>query len=81
MSDTTDTARGRTRQEPTFDTVCREVRRLTPPAEAELAVAFAEIFLAKAPVELARERAPETLANLILGTWRFVRGTRDTEEE
>jgi glutamate dehydrogenase len=79
MSDTTDTARGRTRQETTSDTVCREVRRLTLPAEAELAVAFAEIFLAKAPVELARERAPETLANLILGTWRFVRGTRPDE--
>ncbi|MBI4519614.1 MAG: NAD-glutamate dehydrogenase, partial [Gemmatimonadetes bacterium] len=41
-------------------------------AELPLVLRFAEIFLRKAPPELFRERPPDVLARLTLGTFRFL---------
>jgi glutamate dehydrogenase len=73
MSDTSDAVVLRLRDEsPTIDAVCRQLERLLDPDEAEPGVAFAEIFLSRAPQEFLHTRSADVLAHIALGAWRFV---------
>ena len=71
MSDTTESAVRRLRQDsPTVDAVCRQLEHQVDHSEASLVVAFAEIFLSKAPSEFLQERSTDALAHLALGAFR-----------
>ncbi len=77
MSDTTETAVRKLRQDsPTVDAVCRQIERHVDPAEARLAVDFAEIFFSKASAELLRERSTDALTHMALGAFRFLQSSR-----
>ena len=73
MSHTSDEVVRRLRDEsPTIDAVCRQLERLLDPNEVEPGVAFAEIFLSRAPKEFLHTRSADVLAHIALGAWRFV---------
>ena len=79
MSDTSEATIRRLRQDSsTVDAVCRQLERQVPPEEAEVVIAFAEIFLLRAPREFLQERSSDALARMVLGAWRFLqRGRSD----
>ena len=73
MSDITEAAIRRLRQDsPTVDAVCRQVEREVGSGESALAVAFAELFFAKASPEFLHERSVDTLTHLALAGFRFL---------
>ncbi|MCG6986849.1 MAG: NAD-glutamate dehydrogenase [Gemmatimonadetes bacterium] len=73
MSDTTVSAVRRLRQDsPTVDAVCRQLERQVELPDAALVVSFAEILFSKAPPEFLRERSPDDLAHMALGTFNFL---------
>ena len=76
MSDTSEAVVRRLRKEsPTIDAVCRQLERQLDPKEAKSAVAFAEIFLAKATKEFLHGRSVDALAHTVLGAWRFLQSS------
>jgi glutamate dehydrogenase len=77
MSDTTQAAAKRVRRDsPTVDAVCRQLERQLGAGEADLAIAFAEIFFSKAPPDFLHERSTDALAHLVLGAFRFLQRSR-----
>lgn len=76
MSDTTGAAEGRLRaSSPTIESVCR-VLEARPEGAETLLLEFARLFLSRAPEELLHARSPEGLANMVVGTFSFLRSTR-----
>ena len=61
---------------PTIDAVCRQLERQVDPTEAESVVAFAEIFLSKAPKQFLQARSADTHAHVTLGAWRFLQNSQ-----
>ena len=73
MSDTSEATVGDLRRgSPTIDAVCRQLERQVSPAEADLVISFAEIFLSKATAEFLQERSSDALARMAIGAWRFL---------
>jgi len=73
MSDTSQARVQRIREEsPIVAAICSQLERQLPPDEASLVVAFAEIFLSKAPPEFLGERSTDALAATVLGAYRFL---------
>lgn len=73
MSDTSLAAVERLRRDfPGIDTVTGLVRSLAGEEDGELAVRFTEVFLTRAPRDFLNERAPETMARLAVGAFRFL---------
>ena len=72
MSDTTETADRRLREDsPAVRAVCEQVEQIIGGPETDLAVAFAEIFLSRAPQELLQERSTLDLTHMVVGAYRF----------
>src|SRR5690606_10994873 len=79
MSDSTETASRRVRDsQETVDLVCDRVSVAVLPAEADLALAFARVFLARAPEDLLRRRSEDDLVGMTLGAFRFLMASRPT---
>jgi glutamate dehydrogenase len=76
MSDTTETATRRLRDDPVIDAVCREVEAAVGSPESTLAVRFAELFLARAAPDLLRQRTTAGLTRMILGAFDFLLESR-----
>lgn len=77
MSDTTEAAVRRIRQDSSIvDSVCRLLEAEVDAAEAPLVTTFGELFLSKATSDFLTERTPETLASLVLGSYRFLEASR-----
>ncbi len=77
MSDTTETAVRRLREDsPIVDVVCARLRDAVDPSDADFAVAFAEIFLSKAPPDFISERSEQDLSAAVLGAFTFLKGSR-----
>jgi len=77
MSDTTETAVERLRQETLeLGSVFQEIERLVGEEEAPLARRFAELFLSKAPPGFLGERSAAPLAHMVLGNYRFLKRSR-----
>jgi glutamate dehydrogenase len=78
MSDTTQAAVHRIREEsPIVDAVCRQLERQLPD-EAELLVSFAEIFLSKASTSFLEGRSADSLTHIVLGAFRFLQRSQGT---
>jgi glutamate dehydrogenase len=77
MSDTTEAADRRLRHEvPSIATVARIASHRVDPSEADRIADFTEIFLARAPDDLLRERSVEDLAAMTIGAFRFLEEAR-----
>ena len=75
MSDTTGAAEGRLRaSSPTIESVCR-VLEARPEGAETLLLEFTRLFLSRAPEELLHARTPEGLADMVVGTFSFLRTT------
>ncbi|MEM7416435.1 MAG: NAD-glutamate dehydrogenase domain-containing protein [Gemmatimonadota bacterium] len=76
MSDTTGAAEGRLRaSSPTIESVCR-VLEARPEGAETLLLEFTRLFLSRAPEELLHARTAEDLADMVVGTFAFLRSTR-----
>ena len=77
MSDVSEAAHRRVREDlPNVGTVCRQLETLIDGPEADRLLAFARIFLSRAPDELFRKRTLADLAQMTLGTFRFLEQSR-----
>ena len=77
MSDITEAADRRLRHEsPTVDVIRRLLAERAEPADAQLLLDFAGIFLGRVPEDLLRERTAEDLAALTRGALDFLKGSR-----
>ena len=77
MSDTTKPASRRLPPDsPTATAVQRQLRGLAGPGEADLLVAFAELFFARALADFLHERSADALAHLVMGVFRFLQRSR-----
>ena len=77
MSDTTETAGSRIREESAAtDAICECVGLLVAGDDTRLAVDFAQIFLSKAPSEFLTGRRKEELAHLVLGSFHFLQSSK-----
>ena len=77
MSDTTETADSRIREESAaIKMICERVGLLVGGDNTSLAVDFAKIFLSKAPPEFLTGRSIEELVHLVSGSFHFLRSTK-----
>jgi glutamate dehydrogenase len=77
MSDTTQAATGRVREEsPVVDAVCRQLERQVDPTDAEVIVDFAQLFFSKATPEFLQGRSTDALSRMTLGAFRFLQRSR-----
>ena len=77
MSDISPATVRRLRQDsPTIDAACRQLVRHVSPDEADIVVAFAEVFFSKATREFLQERSSDALARMVLGAWKFLQRGR-----
>ena len=76
MSDTTEAAHSRLREDsPTIDAVCEHLDAHTG-ADSDLLLEFAQLFLSRAPEELLRQRSVGDLASMTRGAFRFLQASR-----
>ena len=77
MSDTTETADSRVREESAdIEMICERVGLVVGGDDTSLAVDFAKIFLSKAPPEFLTGRSVEELVHLVSGSFHFLKSSK-----
>ena len=77
MSDTTETADSRVREESAaIEMICERVGLVVGGDDTSLAVDFAKILLSKAPPEFLAGRSVEELVHLVSGSFHFLKSSK-----
>ena len=80
MSDTTETAESRIREESAaIEMICERVGLVVGGDDTSLAVDFAKIFLSKAPPEFLTGRSVEELVHLVSGSFHFLKSSKSDQ--